>query len=111
PSAPAPAYAGPATAIAPDAAARAITPFRVTRLIASLPSRRRRGHSPAPGRTRTHHRSRGASVSHSPSPRPGAPARDPPAQAPSALRPAGPPASPRRPPVRPTGGAREARLG
>lgn len=47
PSAVESAYTGPATAIAPEAAARAITPFRVTRFIGSLPSRIKRGHSPA----------------------------------------------------------------
>ncbi|GAA3770845.1 hypothetical protein GCM10022403_002710 [Streptomyces coacervatus] len=52
-SAPAPcaaaaAYAGTVKAIAPEAAATAITPFRVTLLIGSLPSRHGRGHIPAP---------------------------------------------------------------
>ncbi|EFL37696.1 hypothetical protein SSRG_00500 [Streptomyces griseoflavus Tu4000] len=119
PSAPASAYAGIATAIAPDAAATAITPFRVTRLIGSLPSRHGRERSPAPDRTRLRHPGYGSSVCRSPFTPSGAPRIEPRAKTvelATAER-----AAERRPPhrdrtarhdaVRPTGGGRGAHLG
>src|SRR5690606_22421721 len=94
PSAPASAYAGTARPIAPDAAATAILPLRVTRLIGVLPSRLGREHSPAPGATRAHHPSYGLSVSLSPFTPTGVPGVETPAK----------PSNSRRPPTRPNGG-------